>query len=517
MLHHPPKLDYKGLTIIMSQGSRFDVSQLLSGNAGSWFCNEVMRPAMNRFQCDIYDLEEFIKIGRRLREGTKCVLLFGQKAQQSILQVDTTIGEQRGSPIVRDGIAYISSFTPQDCFDPIDFETRLNPALNGTSNFDDGLTVTDGEAEADGDDDQLGKSRHGRTSRANFRFWLEKDTRKAIRICKEGWVETSEPEYKIYPSSSEVIEVLNSYENTDLFLDIETDIELNITCFGFSFGESSPVYVVPLIRYNYTLAYSNVGAILRALLRAIQRNCTIAHNGAGFDFFVLAYIYRLPIGKVVYDTMIAMHRCFPEVEKSLGHCISLFTNLPYHKDEGILNPQNERQEESLWKYNGKDVFAMREVKKEIEAYSKTVKGLPESIRQACSSIRPYLTTTLQGIRFRQDKVTSILTNNDRKLTLILRLIEAALGKDLTREVKGTSKKGLPGSNTQCVRYFHDVCGYPVVGRSKKTRKPSLDEKNMLKLALKAQNPVIDLVLLYRGIAKESGSLKFLPWDGLKKY
>lgn len=517
MFFHQSKLEYKGLTIVLSQPSRFDTAQLLAGNSGSWFCNEVMRPPMNRFQCNIYDVDAFNKQGRKLVDNTKVVLLLGARAQKEIGGKETTLGEQRGSPWVKDGIVYISSFLPVDAFDPIDFETRLNPALNGTGgNSDDGLTITDGDAEASEDDDQLGKSRHGRTSRANYRFWLEKDTRKAIHICKEGWSETSEPEYKIYPNTAEIIEELNSHTNEDFFLDIETDTELNITCFGFTFGYDKPIYVVPLIRYDYSSAYFTRGAIMQALCRAMDKNTTIAHNGSGFDFFVLAYVYHLPV-KLVYDTMIAMHRCFPEVEKSLGHCISLFTTLPYHKDEGILNPQNERQEESLWKYNGKDVFAMREVKKGIDAYSHRIAGLSQSIAQAQSSIRPYLTTTLQGIRFRQDKVTSILSTNDRKLTLILRLIEAALGKDLTREVKSTSKKGLPGSNTQCVRYFHDVCGYPVVGRSKKTRKPSLDEKNMLKLALKAQNPVIDLVLLYRGIAKESGSLKFLPWDGLKKH
>jgi hypothetical protein len=77
---------------------------------------------------------------------------------------------------------------------------------------------------------------------------------------------------------------------------------------------------------------------------------------------------------------------------------------------------------------------------------------------------------------------------------------------------------MPGSSTQCVRYFHDLMGYPVLQRSAITKKPKLDEKSLLKLAIKhPDNPIIDLVLLYRGIAKETGSLGFIEWPGLLGY
>ena len=56
-----------------------------------------------------------------------------------------------------------------------------------------------------------------------------------------------------------------------------------------------------------------------------------------------------------------------------------------------------------------------------------------------------------------------------------------------------------------------MLGYPVVFKSKKTQLPSLGKKAMYKLRLKHDNPVIDFVLAYREVAKESGSLKFNPW------
>ena len=515
-MNHPPRLTYSGLTIILSQPSRFDTTELLSGNAGAWFCGECLRPEVNRWQCDIYDCDTFIKSGSRFRDGTKVVLCLGQKAQQEICRVDTSLGEQRGSPIFKEGYTFITSYLAQDTHDFKDYEGSLNPHLNGeASSEEDSLQNNTGD-----DEDDLGeKSRHGKTARSNWRYWLKRDTKKALRILKHGITEHPEPAFNIYSSSSEIIDILSSYKNEDFYLDLETDSDLNITCFGFSFTNKSdaPVYVVPVHRYNYTLAYDGMGSIFRALAKAVWYNTTIAHNGAGFDFFVLPFKYRIPIGSSLYDTMISHQRCFPEVEKSLGHCISNFTDLPYHKDEGIFEPNNETQEYKLWNYNAKDVWSMREVKAGITSYAQTIKGLDSSILQVNESIRPYLITTLQGIRYRRDKVEKIMNENDRRMTQYLRMVDAAIGKDTVKEIRRKSESGLPSSNVQCVRYFHDICGYPVQARSKKTGRPKLDEKSILKLALKIRNPVMDVVLAYRKVAKESGSLKFNEWPGITKH
>jgi hypothetical protein len=60
-----------------------------------------------------------------------------------------------------------------------------------------------------------------------------------------------------------------------------------------------------------------------------------------------------------------------------------------------------------------------------------------------------------------------------------------------------------------------MLGYPVVSLGKMTKKgtrnASLAKQNMFKLKLKYNNPVIDFVIAYRELAKESGSLKFTPW------
>lgn len=516
MFHHSPRFTYNGLTIVMSQPSRFDKQELMSGNAGIWFHEQCLRPGTNRWMTDIWDCDDFNRAGRNLLPGTKVVLCLGTRAQHELMRNDVTLNELRGSPIIKDGIIYISSYLPQDTHDvKSEYETNLNPHLNGTLNTEEDNYNEDANDSDDNEGNE--KSRHGSTSRSNFRFWLQRDTKKALRIIQEGGLKTyHKPDYNIFPGCSEAIDFLRSFKDEHFYLDIETVIDLGVNCFGVSFDTTNTVMVIPFVRYDGSIAYDLPGSILRSICYAMARNTTVAHNGADFDFFVLPYRYRMPVGRNLYDTMLAHHRCFPEVEKSLGHCLSNLTDLPYHKDEGIFDPQTPALEQACWEYNGKDVYSMKILRMAIDEYASSVPGLNNSISQVNRAIRPYLITTLQGFRFREDKRAALVAYNDRLLTQYNRLIETGIGPAYMKYIRGKSDKSMPGSNPQCCRYFHDILGYPIQGYGKPSKKdgkrnPSLNEKNFLKLAAKFENPIIDLVLKYRGKAKESGSLGFLPW------
>ena len=127
------------------------------------------------------------------------------------------------------------------------------------------------------------------------------------------------------------------------------------------------------------------------------------------------------------------------------------------------------------------------------------------------SIPAYLTIMIQGIRYNHDKLLSVVRENDRLMTHYASWVPNLLGSEAMSYVRGNSKACMCGSPDQCVRYFHDLLGYPVVLRSPKTGEPSLGKRAMFKLRLKHKNPLIDICLAYRETSKESGSLKFIPW------
>jgi len=490
-MRHLPTKEYSGLTIVLSNPSRQDSQVLLSGAAGVMFNQDCLLPATNRWRCDIRTADT---LNENLLLNTTGILLLGESALKTWTTGydGYTINELRGTPLNNKwGLPCLCSNLPQDAVDMVDHESRLNPHLQGR----------DTGAESGGDEEDS-KFRHGKTRRHNYRFWLQRDTQKILyRMGNPPTLPVFS--VKIFPQADEIIKVLSSTRGQDLFFDIETDGDYNITCFGFSFGDSSIVYSVPILRYDYSLAYGRTTyKIIWSLCLALCRNIAVIHNSS-FDLFILAWKYRLLFGRHIYDTMLAQHRCFPEAEKSLGHCLSAWEAIwmPTHKDEGIFQPHNVDQEMQLWNYNAKDVIGMRYIKNEQLLYAAKTPGLEDSIRQSNSCIYSFLVNTLLGINIDVQKRSDMIAENDKLMTQYLRAVRMLVGPGIDL---------LPSSSKSCVRYFHDIMGYPVVGRSKKTGDASLDETNLLKLKLKQENPVIDFCIKYRQTLKETGSLNFEP-------
>jgi hypothetical protein len=504
MLRHPPKFGYCGLTIVMSNPSRFDNVSLLSANGGGFFESECLYPFFNRHQCDI----RLVGDKSPLLPETKGVLLLGEKSLQETTHTLNSLGEMRGSPwrCPKTGILHIASYNPQDCVDVKNYEARLNPFLLREQN--------DTE-----DDEETSEKRHGKTNWTNYGFWLQSDTAKIARVILNGgqipyrfpeW-ECTKPTYIVRPRAEQVIELLTNTKGQFLYFDMETDVPwMNMLCFAFSFDEKT-IYTVPILLPNYTTAYTSLetAKIMRALAIGARDSTLVAHNGASFDYLVLALKHKIAI-RSVYDTLVAQHRCFPAVEKSLGHCISYWTYLPFHKDEGSGGYNNYQQAESLWSYCGKDVYTMVLVHKHQIEYAKSIKGLTASIDQAQRSIRPYIGTTLTGMLTDMEYTNKKISENDRLMMQYWRCIRLLVGEDTIRTLQANSTKPMPSSNPQCVKYFHDMLGYKVVARSVKTGGPSLDEKSMYKLALRQNNPVIDFILKYRQTQKETSAMKFIP-------
>lgn len=496
----------------MSNPGRFDNTSLLSGNGGVLF-NDLLQPDYNQMQCDIRVMEDqtpFI-------EGTKCVLLLGQAAMHSWCLKDTennVLNEMRGSPLYVRDIPAIASFFPQDAADIKFYEQTHNTQSKEYIGDDE-----DAEGE---DEDEGDVKRFSNTKRSNYAFWLSKDIEKCKAIIRSGdkrWPVETEPIYRTYPPAQEVSHTLSTTKDHYLGLDIETDYEeQNLLCFSFSFykldDKQFTVYNVPVLNNDYHPAYSLLYLIIKGLAIAIRDNTTVAFNGAEFDFPVLARKYRIPVRKV-YDPLIAQHRIYPDIEKSLGHVTSLYTHQRFHKDTDSRGYYTQEHMMSKMKYCGKDVFTMILCHQRQLEFARQYPGMMESIELGQRSIRPYTICSLQGIEYSEPRVQEISKENDRLLMQYMRIIEILIGPEGMKTARAAVKKGtkfFPSSNPQCVNYFHEQLGYNVILRSKKTGLPLLGKQLMYKLALQhPNNPVILFTLLYRVLKKEYSSIQFIPW------
>jgi hypothetical protein len=490
-----PTNKYNGITLVLSNPSRFDKNTLLSGYAGYFINEECLRPDYNRYQCDIRTADT---LSQGLLDQTRCIILFGERALHTWTQeayAEYSIGEQRGCLLnkitdgrIRKVEVVLATFFPQDAIDIVDWESKYNPEAEDQSSNE------------DEEEDETGKHK-GITARSNYGFWIKRDIRKAIKLLSPGGRElykSPNSTFTLYPGLGELFTVLTKTKGQSLFLDIETDTNQNVTCIGFGFSIDR-IYVVPILLYNYTPAYSSLGKVFQALYIGMRDNEVVCHN-ALFDLFILAWKYKLPVGHRIYDTMLAHHRCWPEVEKSLGHAMSHLLWEPYHKDSGIFNPQNDTQQRRLWEYNANDVRGTMLIKSKLDEYAAQVRGLPESITQVNSSVRPDLINTLQGIRYSEEERSKLFKENDRLMTHYHKMIERLVGYEL-----------LASSPKQCVDYFHNSLGYKAISKTG-VGNPSLGKDNIYKLKLKyPDNPVLDFVLAFRRLSKQSGTLKFIPW------
>jgi DNA polymerase I-like protein with 3'-5' exonuclease and polymerase domains len=459
----PTGFKYSGLTVVVDRQSRFDKGrELLTGIAGEYF-NTCLTAGGNKFiHRQSVEIRTVDDIGIPFQDGTKCVLLMGEGCVQYYFG-DRSLNEQRGAPFVRDGIPHILTYSPQDAYDRRAY-----------------FTDEDEEGEEQEDRDQE-KSTHGRTKRKNWRFWMRQDIKKSVRVATSG-LHVVEPNYHYYPRLERIVELLLQRKGGLLYFDIETDRQLQMTCFGFAFDDKD-VYVVPMLQTHenprrYFYDEKGTAQILRALSVALRDNTVVIHNSM-FDLFVLVWRYGLPIGWRVYDTMLAHNRCYIEVEKSLGHVISLHTDLPYHKNEGIFEPHNYDQARQLYEYNGKDVFSLTQIKPKIDQTAALL-GATESIEQVNRMVPAYLLAMLQGMRYREDVAKQIADNYSRKNIQLLRVLKYVTGQQLN-----------PNSWQQVSKYLYDGL------RLKKPAKDPTNEKSLLQLLLKDDVAAINCILQYR--------------------
>lgn len=322
--------------------------------------------------------------------------------------------------------------------------------------------------------EETGKD-YGRTKPSNYKFWLTQDIKKLLNPPK---VSNELPKIIGVP---EAITLLRAGQGL-LTLDIETHPSSNtVQCFGFGFNKE-PVYVVGC--YDHTnKSCGNLAALFAALAKAMARCRTVCHNTM-FDLGFLCHFHNVPFGRDLADTMAMHHRHFPESEKSLGHCISLWLNARFHKDTaGTFYPKTFGAFQQLLLYNGYDVIRTRDLYYAIPQTTST-----ERVNR---SIYPYLLTGIVGLPYNLKKAIDKKNLYERQAAQYSRIGKILAGTDINL-----------GSPSQITSYLGAIG----------IETDSTDEDSIYKLRLEYENAFLPTLLAYREVAKAASMLRFNAYN-----
>lgn len=471
------------IALLLQGPSRFDKENngVLLGPAGD-LCREVF----SKLGYDIDDpsevfityIDDFFR-GKKATQKISHIIFAGVKALDYIPEAaGKSLDAYRGVVSFSGELASIVTYWPQDCVDAWNVEESLYGE-------DD-----DSTQEADKDN---GKS-SSPTKRSNYKFWFAQDVQKCLTLKKPLVPIKDET---AYPRDTKESLHVFTYKGP-IFLDIETHPKTNtLLCMALCVGDS-PVYSIPI--YDHTGALHMGAVFFGALIREMRQRETVVHN-ALFDLCFLAAFYKIPFGSDVYCTMAAGHRIYPEAEKSIAHQTTLWTNRPFHKDEGgSFDPKSQRQYDQLKAYNVKDVLVLREIYYAQKAFCSKDKGLEASVKQVCESQVDYAYMTLHGLLYNLSKQQAIIKRCEARYFQLARVLKSLVGYEVN-----------PGSPDQVVKYLHSRMGYQAE-KTTDSGGASVAGDALYKIKLKhRENLAIDVILEMRRMVKLKGMLGFQQW------
>lgn len=466
--------DPGGVVVYLSQPNRYDVAcgSILSGPPGQFLRDTLRDNDVDPDQVT-YTLDHKYHhptAHRRILLGWKATRMLSPLYQQDPMVI-------RGAIVGHVNGELTSTFDPVDCTDVVSHEPE--------------------DFEGGDDTDDAGNNNKDTcpTQRPNFRFWFRADVQKLIKRVRRR---TYKYEVITNFSTAQIIQWLSTKTNTTLYFDIETHPATEtLQCFTIA-DIHGPAVVVGTY-YHYGTARDNLPQLMAALTKAMQRNTIVGHN-LMFDLGFLFQFHGVPFGRSIYDTMLAHHRMFPEIEKSLAHTMSYCGNFPQHKgDAGTFHPRNIQQYNTLLEYNARDVLVLREIHTEQLKQSANDPGLRASIDEANASVYPYLCMSFTGFEIN----TRTLYSKQHELVAQL--------KDIKRCLETlTGWAGFnPASGKQLAAWlFKGGLCYPVL-ETTDGGAPATDMKTLYRLLIKYPlNIALKLVILYKELDKVRGMLDF---------
>lgn len=189
-------------------------------------------------------------------------------------------------------------------------------------------------------------------------------------------------------------EFLNRSYNEDGILNFDIETYLGIpTCISLCFdGQESvcvPLFDEDIDADSSTLMWMSVAKLLNSPIKKVNQNIK-------YDWKIEER-WGFKVNNIYGDPQIASSLILPELKRNLGFLTSLYTDLPYFKDEGKEWNPKKYNKDRFYMYNAKDSLASWKIHKEQEKELEEL-GCTQLYRNLIQSLIVYKTMENVGIR-----------------------------------------------------------------------------------------------------------------------
>jgi DNA polymerase I-like protein with 3'-5' exonuclease and polymerase domains len=320
------------------------------------------------------------------------------------------------------------------------------------------------------------------------RVYTKVDLGKAVKYA--GNTEFINPDGRIWVArtGNEFQNYLNrqKWENNYVVFDIETTYGMP-TCISFSFDDSESV-CVPLLddsidRANQINLHQLVNQVLKSKIGKVNQNIK-------YDATILER-FGFNVKNISGDTVLRSGLIYPELPKNLGFLTSIYTEMPYHKDEGKDFDSNNRTK--LYLYCAKDSLATRRIydQQELELEEQGLQCLYKE------RIMPLF------FIYKEMDGAGILVDDLARQKLRLKY-EFLLNLNTNTLMKITERDFNPRSPKQCGQLIYEELRYPARKKDDnyKTDEDTLEELLILADCKFKEGPeILRLIIVCRKIAK----------------
>jgi uracil-DNA glycosylase family 4 len=285
---------------------------------------------------------------------------------------------------------------------------------------------------------------------------------------------------------------------------VDVDIEVmrgHVSCIGFAWEDEITTHAlcIPFLGAEGNYYSPDQEASLWKFITRIMEDPLLIKRGQNilFDSFFLLQKHGIRTTNML-DTMIAQGIALPDFPKGLDFIASVYTDLPYYKDEGKQWKKLTVDWKQLWEYNCKDTLATRHAWPKLLKELEQQHNLPTYERQA-AILEPLAFMQQRGIRIDSKGLSEAHQSVEKALEETTQQLYSLCGFELN-----------PNSPAQLRRYFYETLGLAPY-KNRKTKNDSVNADALKRLARKGRKEA-SILLEIRKLSKLKGTYLEIKFD-----